>query len=1070
MRILRTVTCSLLATVCLATSAAAQLTTQASPAPLQEGRLYLNTGPVDTATLPHLAIDGAAAFEPDRAYVVQLDQTMTPAMRTRLAGLGVVLGDYLPKNAFIATLDGVSPQALGRLPFVSWVGRFDDAWKLDPQIGKRTFATPERQAMAARGEVTLTVTLFREHAAADVVPVMQAIPKVVVHGSGSIGVNEIIHVTLPLADAGKLAAIEAVQYVEEASEVTLRNSSSRWILQSNVSGQTPLHANGLTGLGQIVGIMDGKVDVNHCSLDDPAKVVAYNTTNGADSHGTHVAGTVVGDNGVFDNTRGMAYEGRLVFDDIPPWPYTETNMRNNLDQHHGQGARLHTNSWGDDGTTSYNSLTRAIDSFTYDNEDSLVLFAETNGSALKNPENAKNVLAVAASQDTPNQNNHCTGGVGPTSDSRRKPEVYAPGCSTTSSAAGTACGTTSMTGTSMACPAATGMGMLVRQYFADGYYPSGSANLGGDFMNPSGALVKATLVNSSVDMTGIAGYPSLLEGWGRILADDALFFSGDARQLAVLADVRNAAGLATAAFTDYAINVTGSGEKLKITLVFVDPPASASTGTAFAAINDLDLEVIAPGGGSLYLGNVFSGGVSVTGGTKDDRNNVEQVHIAAPAAGSWTLRVRGAAVNQGLQGYALIATGQLAATAVDCNANGIGDACDIDCGLPGSPCDVPGCGGSADCNGNGVPDECESAADCNGNGLADICDLANQTSPDCNGNGIPDECEVPPLGAGADCNSDGVPDECEPQDDCNGNTFPDFCDIAYGTSLDCNGNGIPDECDSISTATLLSESFEGAFPPAGWTGTGLWHATPSCARANACLPAQSQWAYYGQDGTCDFDTGGTTVGVLTAPAVSIPAAATAATLTYCSAYGGEAGDSNTTGYDWAWLAINGVEADDVSAAGDNPNWSTRTVDLSAYAGQSVQLSWHFDSVDSIANATLGWEVDVVQLTAEVSALIDCNGNGVLDECDVSSGSSPDCNTNGIPDECETGVNCGCVMLGDMDGDSDVDGDDIQGFVTCYISGSPGAAECVCADMASPGTFDAADVASFVDCLMGVACP
>jgi len=60
--------------------------------------------------------------------------------------------------------------------------------------------------------------------------------------------------------------------------------------------------------------------------------------------------------------------------------------------------------------------------------------------------------------------------------------------------------------------------------------------------------------------------------------------------------------------------------------------------------------------------------------------------------------------------------------------------------------------------------------------------------------------------------------------------------------------------------------------------------------------------------------------------------------------------------------------------------------------------------------------------------------------------------------------------GDMDGDSDVDGEDIQNFVGCYISGSPAEANCACGDMASPGVFDAADVASFVDCLMGVACP
>jgi predicted outer membrane repeat protein len=43
----------------------------------------------------------------------------------------------------------------------------------------------------------------------------------------------------------------------------------------------------------------------------------------------------------------------------------------------------------------------------------------------------------------------------------------------------------------------------------------------------------------------------------------------------------------------------------------------------------------------------------------------------------------------------------------DCNTNGVLDACDMDCGTSGGPCDVPGCGESADCNTNGVLDECE---------------------------------------------------------------------------------------------------------------------------------------------------------------------------------------------------------------------------------------------------------------------------------------------------------------------------------------------------------------------------
>ncbi|MCP3691555.1 MAG: S8 family serine peptidase, partial [Planctomycetaceae bacterium] len=210
-------------------------------------------------------------------------------------------------------------------------------------------------------------------------------------------------------------------------------------------------------------------------------------------------------------------------------------------------------------------------------------------------------------------------------------------------------------GTSMACPAVAGASALIRQYFVNGYYPSGSPDPA-DGVVPTGALIKATVINSSTDMTGVAGYPSNLEGWGRVRISDSLFFVGDNRALGVIADVRNTDGLNTGQVTTYNVNVTGTAEDLRITAVWTDVAATA--GSAFASVNDLDLEVTSPAG-VLFLGNVFAGGFSTSGGTKDDRNNVEQVHINNPASGAWTVRIRAAAVNSGSQGFSVIASGDI---------------------------------------------------------------------------------------------------------------------------------------------------------------------------------------------------------------------------------------------------------------------------------------------------------------------------------------------------------------------------------------------------------------------------
>jgi hypothetical protein len=61
-----------------------------------------------------------------------------------------------------------------------------------------------------------------------------------------------------------------------------------------------------------------------------------------------------------------------------------------------------------------------------------------------------------------------------------------------------------------------------------------------------------------------------------------------------------------------------------------------------------------------------------------------------------------------------------------------------------------------------------------------------------------------------------------------------------------------------------------------------------------------------------------------------------------------------------------------------------------------------------------WVPDECQLAAE-----DCNGNGLMDLCDINEQRSSDTNKNGIPDECE---------LRFMRGDCDSDGQ-IRGVVT-----------------------------------------
>jgi hypothetical protein len=407
----------------------------------------------------------------------------------------------------------------------------------------------------------------------------------------------------------------------------------------------------------------------------------------------------------------------------------------------------------------------------------------------------------------------------------------------------------------------------------------------------------------------------------------------------------------------------------------------------------------------------------------------------------------------------------------DCNSNLIPDECEPDCNTNDVPdvCDVPPIGPGPDCNSNGIPDDCDPQDDCNTNGILDICDLAGGSSADCNNNAIPDECEVPPLGAGADCNTNLVPDECEPSTDCNNNAIADICDLASGSSDDCDSDTVPDECQFDGVFTLLSADFEGGMP-GGWSTTGLWHATSACPRANTCNP--TQWAYYGIDAQCNFNTGATTLGSMTAPPVAVHPDTTKLTLTYCSAYAGQQGNSNVNGRDWAWVTVNGVEVDDISLGGNQTTWETREVNLVGYAGQNITLAWRFDSRDAVSNTSIGCQVDQITLTAVVANSDDCNLNDTLDDCEIAAGTAGDCNKNGTLDECEASpVVCPCPsVLGNVDAVVPVDGQDIDNFVGCYLAGPGVLPSCGCADMDQNGVVNQVDVNLFTNCLIGAGCP
>jgi subtilisin family serine protease len=245
---------------------------------------------------------------------------------------------------------------------------------------------------------------------------------------------------------------------------------------------------------------------------------------------------------------------------------------------------------------------------------------------------------------------------GPTDDGRIKPDVVAPGTnilsvrSSATSSQGWGLLPTNdarrqyymyMGGTSMATPITAGTVALIRQYLQ-----------GACRHNPSSALVKALLIHGAQPMAGqypvpeVGAVPNRDEGWGRISLEQTLFPTYPTKL-----EFRDSASDAVGApeVKSYTFKVVNTSVAFRATLAWTDYP---SAPTAAGLVNQLRLSVVAPDG-------------TITQGSPQN-NNVQQVVLSAPKAGTYTVRVTGVnvptvtmtGVNK-KQDFALAVTGGL---------------------------------------------------------------------------------------------------------------------------------------------------------------------------------------------------------------------------------------------------------------------------------------------------------------------------------------------------------------------------------------------------------------------------
>jgi hypothetical protein len=231
--------------------------------------------------------------------------------------------------------------------------------------------------------------------------------------------------------------------------------------------------------------------------------------------------------------------------------------------------------------------------------------------------------------------------------------------------------------------------LTVRQYFKQGYYPSGVANSHNGFI-PSGALIKAVLVHSSQaveyaiesDSTGtsvdasktvtLSAYPSNYQGYGRIQLDTVLNFASsntNPLSLFVIGSAYNSshyAALSTGQSLFYHFTTSSDNDQstLRVTLTYTDYPGSS--GSSKALVNELDVELYE---GYVDISNYNDDNV-VTYPYRPSStvDNVRVIDLATPfPSTTYTVRVYADSVSSSTQPFALVVTGTVTAANVTYN-------------------------------------------------------------------------------------------------------------------------------------------------------------------------------------------------------------------------------------------------------------------------------------------------------------------------------------------------------------------------------------------------------------------
>jgi hypothetical protein len=571
-------------------------------------------------------------------YILQFDEIPSEADRYNLNSLGCELMGYLPKNAFIGYLNIQTDFSSLERSKVAGVHPFKTYWKFNPDF----LQSVPPHAVDQNGNIGFWIHPFPH---ADTPNWEDSLTKLGIQYFSKIPYINAWEIRVPQGLFNLSNIPSWIQYLDyipapgdpENLQATANHRVAR-MLNTN-HNPTPL-----TGAGvRLLLNDDGRVSPH---IDFHNRMTNLVTTNNG-SHGDHCAGIIAGAGNLEQEARGNA-PGAGLFVSL----YTHSSSSNlgffSYPNAYLQDSLLvSSNSFGNGCNTGYNSLALYLDQTVRTHKGLSHVFSAGNsgtsncsygagsgwGNITGGTKVGKNVLAVG--NLTKANALSSSSSRGPADDGRVKPNLCAVGSSVYSTYEN-ASQYAFASGTSMACPAVTGVMGLLHQ---------GYQNLNGGEIAPS-ELLHALLMNTADDL-GNPG-PDFRFGYGRVNAK-AAWEAMDANWYLNDTIVHNASA-------SYSLVVPSGLSRIRVMLYWHDEPAQVQA--ARALVNDLDLALITPTGDTIrpWVLNPLPIADSLNANARrgrDSLNNMEQVTWTNPAPGNYTILVNGFSVPIGPQSFFL---------------------------------------------------------------------------------------------------------------------------------------------------------------------------------------------------------------------------------------------------------------------------------------------------------------------------------------------------------------------------------------------------------------------------------